>query len=377
MRRADRTTPCAGRSDPMRPALRARVLVVLGACAVGAAAALLVRPRRDATPPAPPAGRDDSVADVDPDVMYAACDRTLFVTGSREEHELIAAHRDWIDRFCRRAACGTPASQTKALDYALMLLDNLANLTGDERAAWEEGRAAFDAVSARQGAAFRAGHALTSLLDLARDERAQGEAIEWLHAYVERVDDPEEHGIARVHLAERLFATGRAAEGRAELLRSRDAPGAAATLRRALEREAVSLAVGAEAPAIEGKLDSGASFTTAAFRDRWVWIETSARTCGPCRAERPAVESLATWLQERGVVVVSLCVRSAAGCPAGRRDGDRIHASVDAADATFDLLGLGRQPRNFVVGPDGTLRAKDLRGEALRARWEALLGPGK
>lgn len=27
--------------------------------------------------------------------------------------------------------------------------------------------------------------------------------------------------------------------------------------------------------------------------------------------------------------------------------------------------------------PDGTLRAKDLRGEALRAKWEALLGPGK
>ncbi len=74
---------------------------------------------------------------------------------------------------------------------------------------------------------------------------------------------------------------------------------------------------------------------------------------------------------------MSLCVRSTAGCPAGWRDGDRIHASVDAADATFDVLGLGRQPRNFVLGPDGTLRAKDLRGEAVRAQWEALLGPGK
>ena len=89
------------------------------------------------------------------------------------------------------------------------------------------------------------------------------------------------------------------------------------------------------------------------------------------------MESLATWLEGRGVVVVSLCVRSTAGCPADRRDGDRIHTSVDAADAIFDVLGLGRQPRNFVLGPDGTLRAKDLRGEALRAKWEALLGPGK
>jgi hypothetical protein len=322
--------------------------------------------RRDADGPALAGAQDGSDADVDPDVMYAACDRALFVAGSREEHELIAGHRDWIDRFRRRAACGTPASQTKALDYALMLLDNLANLTGDGRTAWEEGRAAFDAVSARQGSTFRAGHALSSLLDLARDERAQGEAIEWLHAYVDRVDDPEERGVARVHLAERLFATGLAAEGRAELLRSGDAPGAAATLRRALEREAVSLAVGAEAPAIEAKLDSGASFTTAAFRGRWVWIETSSRTCGPCRAERLAVESLATWLRERGVVVVSLCVRSAAGCPAGRRDGDRIHASVDAADAPFDVLGLGRSPCNFVPARRD-LRAKDLRGGPSRA----------
>lgn len=361
----------------MRPALRPRVLVILGACAVGAAVAMLVGPRRDAARPAPPAGRDGSDADVDPDALYAACDRALFVTGSREEHEFLAAHRDWIDRLRRRAACGTPASQVKALDHALMLLGNLANLTGDDRAAWEEGRAAFDAVSVRQGATFRAGHALSSLLDLARDERAQAEAVEWLHAYVERVADPEERGVARVHLAERLLATGHPAEGRAELLRSRDAPGAAATLRRALEREVVSLAVGAEAPAIEAKLDSGASFTTSALRGRWVWIETSSRTCGPCRTERPAVESLATWLESRGVVVISLCVRSADGCPPDRRDGDRIHASVDAADPTFDVLGLGRQPRNFVVGPDGTLRAKDLRGEALRARWEALLGPAR
>lgn len=361
----------------MRPALRPRVVVVLGACAIVAAAALLVGPRRDAARPVPAGVQDGSDAGIDPDVMYAECDHALSVTGPREENEFLAAHRAWIDRFFRRAACGTPASQTKALDYALMLLDNVANLTGNDRAAWEEGRTAFDAVSVRQGATFRAGHALSSLLDLARDERAKGEAVEWLRAYVDRVDDPEERGAARVHLAERLFATGHAAEGRAELLRSRDAPGGAAALRRSLEREVISLAIGAEAPAIEGKLDSGESFKTSAFRGRWVWIESSSRTCGPCRVERPDVESLATWLEGRGVVVVSLCVRSTAGCPADRRDGDRIHASVDAADATFDVLGLGRQPRNFILGPDGTLRAKDLRGEALRAKWEALLGPGK
>ncbi len=214
MRGVDPMTPCSVGSDPMRPALRPRVVVVLGGCAVGAAAALLVDPRRDGARPVPASAHDD--ANVDPDVMYTACDRALFVTGSREEDEFLAAHRAWIDRFLRRAASGTPASQTKALDYALMLLGHVANLTGDDRAAWEEGRAAFDAVSVRQGATFRAGHALSSLLDLARDERAQGEAVEWLRSYVDRVDDPGERGAARVHLAERLFETGRAAEGRAE-----------------------------------------------------------------------------------------------------------------------------------------------------------------
>ena len=63
-----------------------RSIIVVLALAAVAAAALLVDSRRDADGPALAGAQDGSDADVDPDVMYAACDRALFVAGSREEH---------------------------------------------------------------------------------------------------------------------------------------------------------------------------------------------------------------------------------------------------------------------------------------------------
>lgn len=316
-------------------------------------------------------------SETDPDELYARCDRELWVDGPRSEDDLLAATRSWIDRFRLRSKTGSAASQVKAMDYALMLLDNVANLTDDTRLGWEEGRALFNDVFARQGASLRARRSLSTLLDLARDDSAKEQAVEVLRAYVAKVDDSAEQTAARAHLARLLLEMGRTAEGLEELRRARVGAGAEAAELRDVEREHITLAIGAEIPLAELHLDSGETLSATDYRGRWLWVEASSRACGPCRVERPAVEALCNWLQAQGVAVLSLCVRSPSGCPESSRIGNRVFASVGEPDGVYSALGLKRQPRNFLVGPDGRIRAKDLRGDAVRARWEALLSDSK
>jgi len=136
------------------------------------------------------------------------------------------------------------------------------------------------------------------------------------------------------------------------------------------------LEVGYPAPPFSATDTVGTVIDLAAQRGRVVVLDFWASWCEPCRELLPTIEAIHEDLASAGVSVIGI-------------DVDRDRAAFDAAVTAFDLAypqiydGLGGPvadlyrvsalPTTYVIDGDGVIRAKDLRGEALRSEVEAIL----
>jgi thiol-disulfide isomerase/thioredoxin len=120
-----------------------------------------------------------------------------------------------------------------------------------------------------------------------------------------------------------------------------------------------------------GNLDgSPVSFSDYVGKGKYVLVDFWASWCGPCIAESPVIAEV--YKKYGGgrfdVLGVAVWDKREATLEAIREHGVSWPQILDAQTIPTELYGISGIPHIILFGPDGTILARDLRGEELKAK---------
>ena len=139
------------------------------------------------------------------------------------------------------------------------------------------------------------------------------------------------------------------------------------------------LAIGAEAPEISLPSPSGELVTLSSLKGNYVLVDFWAAWCRPCRAENPNVVRMYNQYSNNNfeILGVSLDRNRASWLKAIEDDGlmwkhvsDLKYFNSEAA-SDYKIASI---PATYLIGPDGTIIAKNLRGPSLEAKLKEIFG---
>ncbi len=137
-------------------------------------------------------------------------------------------------------------------------------------------------------------------------------------------------------------------------------------------------AVSVEAPDFTQAQPDGTPLSLSELRGKLVLVDFWASWCGPCRVENPNVVKLYERFKDRGfeILGVSLDSNREAWLKAIADDGLTWRHVSDLKywqNAVAVQYGVRSIPHTVLVGPDGVILAKNLRGAALEAKVAEIL----
>lgn len=121
---------------------------------------------------------------------------------------------------------------------------------------------------------------------------------------------------------------------------------------------------GATAPQLSGTTLDGAAFDLAAHRGHPVIVDFFASWCGPCRAQQPELNTLASRYAPRGVVMVGVDFREGeAETRSYLRDNAVPYSALrDADGSTAAAFAIAAPPTTVVIDGSGHVAASYLGG---------------
>jgi peroxiredoxin len=138
-------------------------------------------------------------------------------------------------------------------------------------------------------------------------------------------------------------------------------------------------AVGQKAPDFTQAQPDGTPLALSSLEGQLVLIDFWASWCGPCRRENPNVVKLYDRFHDKGFEILGVSLDSDRDnwLAAIEADGLRWKHVSDLGywnNAVAKQYGVRSIPHTVLVGPDGVIIAKNLRGEELEAKVAEVLG---
>ncbi len=137
--------------------------------------------------------------------------------------------------------------------------------------------------------------------------------------------------------------------------------------------------VGAIAPDFSQADINGTPVTLSSFKGKYVLVDFWASWCRPCRDENPNVVDNYNRFKSKNFTVLGVSLDRAKE-PWIQAIADDNLTWTHVSDLKFwsndvaKLYSVGSIPQNFLIGPDGKIVAKNLRGPALEATLCQILG---
>ncbi|HVW95596.1 MAG TPA: AhpC/TSA family protein [Mucilaginibacter sp.] len=140
-------------------------------------------------------------------------------------------------------------------------------------------------------------------------------------------------------------------------------------------------APGVMAPDFTQNDKDGNPVKLSSFRGKYVLVDFWASWCGPCRQENPNVVRVYNKYKEKNFTILGVSLDKQSGrndwLAAIKNDGlawtqvSDLKFWNNSAAALYDVKAI---PANFLIGPDGKIIAKDLRGDDLDDKLAEVLG---
>jgi len=132
-----------------------------------------------------------------------------------------------------------------------------------------------------------------------------------------------------------------------------------------------NLYVGNVLPDFEQPDTSGLSVKLSDFKGKYILVDFWASWCVPCRAENPALVQAAQQYHDKNFSIISISFddKKDRWLEAIKKDRLQNWTHVSDLKGWNNRVGTTYQistiPRNFLIGPDGKIIAKNLRGQAV------------